>query len=475
MKKTKIVATVGPACGQAEKLEALILKGADVLRINASHTTPATLRQWIKIIRKAAASVKKSVGIIVDLQGPRVRTGTLKSKTPLALKNGEEFLILIGNMPGSGHVITTSCREFPLMVKKGDRVLLDNGNMELEVLRVNHEGVKCRVISGGVLGENKGINLPYAPATLPALTEKDLMDLRIAAGMNVDYIALSFIRSAEDVNTIKRWLKRNHKEIPVIAKIEKPSAVKNIDAVMTVADVMMIARGDLGIELGVEKVPAIQKALIELCRRINKPVITATQMLETMMEANHPTRAEVSDIANAVFDGTDAVMLSGETSIGKYPVESVRVMAKILRETEQHVMPPSLHDVNGARHEKRFSPIRAITHAAFDAANNMGAKAIVVFTVSGRTALLVSKLRPNCPIFVFASSKQEILRMTLLRGVVPILIPHSGSADEMIRLGDSLILRHGLLKPGDPVVLISGKQALPTARFMAKIHYLGER
>lgn len=475
IKKTKIVATVGPACEQAETLKELLLKGADVLRINASHTTPARLRYWIQHIRKVAASLKKIVGIIVDLQGPRVRTGSLEAKMPLTLRNGEEFTIVIGNMTGAGHVITTSCVEFPLMVKKGDHVLLDNGKMKLQVLSVNKKQVKCKVVSGGILGENKGINLPNAPVTLPALTDKDLSDLKVAAKLDVDYIALSFVRSEEDMFAIKRWLKRHKKEIPVIAKIEKPGAVKHIEAIMDAADGIMVARGDLGIELGVEKVPAIQKHLIERAHQLSKPVITATQMLETMIVENHPTRAEVSDIANAVFDGTDAVMLSGETAIGKHPVEAVRVMADIIRESEQHVVPPSIHGLVASRSEKKFSPINAITHAAFDAAQSLGAKGIVVFTISGRTARLISKLRPACPIFVLTPSKKEISRLTLLRGVIPILIPHSDSADEMIRQGGHLILRHGLLKAGDPVVLISGKQALPTARLMTKIHYLGER
>ncbi len=473
MRKTKIVATVGPACEKPAALAALIGAGADVLRINASHTTPARLEEWIRLIRKVSRSLRKTTGILVDLQGPRVRTGLLQGGVPLFLKKGGTVWIVPGAKAGSGSVIPTSCREFRRMVKKGDSVLLDNGLLRLKVLSLEKRGVRCRVMQEGLLRENKGINLPDAPATLPSLTKKDLADLRVAARHPVDYIALSFVRDAADVLALKGWLRRRL-EIPVIAKIEKPSAVRQIRAVLAEADGIMVARGDLGIEMGAEKIPAVQKELIEEAHRAEVPVITATEMLETMMEKPRPSRAEVSDVANAVFDGTDAVMLSGETAVGKYPVQAVRTMSGILEEAERHIKEFSAEAPRPPA-RRTPSPVHAITGAALKAAENLRAKAIVVFTLSGKTALLVSLLKPACPIISMTSSGHVRTRLTLLRGVIPLPMRRSASTDEMIRQANQVILRTGLLKRGDPVVVVSGKQALPGARYMAKIHLLGER
>ena len=473
MRKTKIVATVGPACEKPSALAALILAGADVLRINASHTTPARLEEWILLIRRVSGSLHKTTGILVDLQGPRVRTGLLHGGGPLPLRKGETVWITPGAGRGAGSVIATPCREFPRMVRKGDPILLDNGLLELKVLSLGKTGIRCRVIQGGLLGENKGINLPQAPATLPSLTKKDLVDLQAAVRHPVDYIALSFVRNPTDVVALKGWLRRRV-EIPVIAKIEKPSAVRQIQSVLAEADGIMVARGDLGIEMGAEKIPVVQKELIEEAHRAEVPVITATEMLETMMEKPRPSRAEVSDVANAVFDGTDAVMLSGETAVGKYPVQAVRTMSGILEEAERHIKEFSAGTSRLPAREAH-SPVHAITGAALKAAENLRAKAIVVFTRSGRTARLVSLLKPACPVISMTSSEAVRRRLTLLRGVIPLPMRHSASTDEMIRQANQAILQSGLLKRGDPVVVVSGKQALPGARYMAKIHLLGER
>lgn len=469
MRKTKIVATVGPACAGDPTLAALIREGADLLRINASHTTPKGLREWILRIRKVSASLKREVGILVDLQGPRVRTGPLKGGRPLVLKAGEEVSILTGSSEGSGRTLTTLCREFPRMVRRGDRILLDNGTLELRALRVEPRQVSAQVISGGVLGQNKGINLPNAHVTLPALTETDLSNLGVAAGLEVDYMALSFVRTASDVADLKGWMKRHHKAIPVIAKIEKPSALDHLNEILAIADGLMVARGDLGIEMGLEKIPAVQKQLIQRANQAGLPVITATQMLETMIENRNPTRAEVSDVANAVFDSTDAVMLSGETAVGQYPLEAVRMMAKIAVEAERH-SPAGLPAPIG----QMADPVHAITQAAYNAATALKAAAIVVFTRSGKTAQLVSKLRPACPILALSSSGEPASRLTLFRGVIPLSIRQSDSTDDMIRKGDAVILRTKLLKRGDAVVIVSGRQALPAARYMTKIHHIGE-
>ena len=387
MRKTRIVATVGPACAKESSLKNLLIAGADILRINASHTTPARLAEWIHFIRRVSASLNKTVGILVDLQGPRVRTGALRGADRILLKKGDELSIIAGAKENSGTAIATPCREFAGMVKKGDPILIDNGLLELQVLSVEKQRVRCRVLRGGTLGANKGINLPHAPVTLPPMTAKDLADLEVAARLEVDFIALSFVRSEADLEALKKWLARRGKEIPVIAKIEKPSAVKRIKQILAVADGIMVARGDLGIEMGVEKIPAVQKQLIARAHRAQLPVITATQMLETMMESSRPTRAEVSDVANAVFDGTDAVMLSGETSIGKYPIPAVRTMATIIREAERHSRRPSHEHAAELASKKDLSPVYAITQAALEAAEHSKARAIVVFTRSGKTGI----------------------------------------------------------------------------------------
>lgn len=471
MRKTKIIATAGPACMDEKTLKALLTAGADVIRINASHTTPQILKRWILLVRKTAASLNKTTGILVDLQGPRVRTGKLKGGKCL-LKKDQELVIEIGDGQGDANRIFTQCKPFPRMLKKGDPILIDNGNIRLRVLSVTSRQVKCRVEIGGLLGENKGINLPNAPITLPALTGKDIADLKIASALNVDYVALSFVRSEEDVFTIKNWLARRKKNIAVIAKMEKPSAVSRSWAILNAAHGLMVARGDLGIEMGVEKVPVVQKELIERSNLIGVPVITATQMLESMIEHPAPTRAEASDIANAVFDGTDAVMLSGETAIGKYPVEAVKVMAGIVSEAERNLR-PSPPD-NDRATVGIDTPVRAITHAAYNAASDIQAKAILVFTRSGKTAQLISKLRPACPVIALVPSIKECGRLILLRGVIPIAMPHSKTTDTMIRAANKAILSRALLKRGDVTVIVSGRQAIPGARYMTKIHKVGE-
>ena len=475
MRRTKIVATVGPACGQEKILKALIQAGADVLRINTSHTSPQGLREWIRFIRKVSRTLKKDVAILVDLQGPRVRTGPLKEGKSILLKKRKIVSIILGSGVGGSNglsQINTPCQQFPKMVKKGDRVLIDNGLIELRVLRVGKKQVQCRVINGDLLGENKGINLPNAPVTLPALGKKDRDALKIAVKFGVDYVALSFVRTREDIQTVKKWLSRYGKQIPVIAKIEKPRAVDQIDSIMDVSDGIMVARGDLGIEMGVEKVPVVQKQLIEKAREKNIPVITATQMLESMIEHPRPTRAEASDIANAVFDGTDAVMLSGETSIGKHPIEAVRFMSEIILEAERHkgifAGPDSKKICQRPDH-----PLCAITRAAQNAAHDLAAKAIVAFTMNGKTALLISKFGSEIPILALTPSEQVSRRLHLIRGVFPLKIDYSNSTDQMILRGEQTILGSKFLKRGDSVVIVSGQQELPGARYMVKIHKLG--
>ncbi len=474
MRKTKIVATVGPACEAHEKLTALIRAGVDMLRINASHSSPQGIRKWVRRIRKAETAAGKTVSILVDLQGPRVRTGKLKNNKPIVLRAGEKITLSITAKPGFENHITTTCKEFTRMVKRGDNILLDNGLIELDVLLVKGAAVFCKVLIGGTLGENKGINLPHAPVTLPALSEKDKKDLRAAVLSDVDYIALSFVRSEHDLHVIKTWLKKSGRYVPVIAKIEKPRAVHRIIPILNQADGVMVARGDLGIEMGVEKVPFIQKEIINEANRLRIPVITATQMLESMIENSRPTRAEASDIANAVYDGTDAVMLSGETSIGKHPLEAVKMMAKIILDAERHIGETAIAPHTSKNADEDEISIRAIVHAARHAAKDLNAKAIVVFTRGGKTAVLISKFHPLSPIIALVDTPAICRRLTLCRGVVPVLIRHAKNTDAMIRESDRVLSRLGFVKKGDPVVILSGRQALPASRYMTKIHRVGE-
>ena len=471
MRKTKIVATVGPACKDNRVLKMLINEGVDMFRVNASHANPKSLEEWFKRIRKASQELKKNVAVLVDLQGPRVRTGAVKNQS-LPLRDGEVVRMEIGRHAAHGNIITTSCLSFSRMVKKGDPVLIDNGALKLRVMEAHQKMVLCRVLQGGILGENKGINLPNAPVTLAALTPKDLTDLKSACALGADYIALSFVRSADDVDAIKRWLRRHQADIPVIAKIEKPKAVNGIGLILERADGIMVARGDLGIEMGIERVPSVQKMLIERAIHSKIPVITATQMLETMMEKPNPTRAEVSDIANAVFDGTDAVMLSGETAIGKYPVEAVRTMRRIIEEAEKSRK--ILYEEEAISKNKTMVNLRAITQAALYAARELEAKGIMVFTLSGKTAQYVSKLNPQCMVLAVSRSLKTISQLNLLRGVKPILVQKSRDMEDMIHKADREILRGKILKKGDAVILVYGKRALPGILYTIAIHCIGQ-
>ncbi len=471
MKKTKIIATVGPACREQSILRALIKSGVDMFRINASHTTPNDLKSWVKVIRRAAQSSSRPIPILVDLQGPRVRTGRLKGGRPIMLRKDDIVTITPSSQEGFGNRITTTCRPFPKMVKAGDPVLLDNGLIELEVRSVKGQETICRVLNGGKLGENKGINLPNAPVTLPALSAKDLVDLKVAVEMEVDYIALSFVRNAEDVLAIKRRLQRLKSRIPIIAKIEKPKAVVNFSAISAVADGIMVARGDLGIEMGVEKVPVVQKTLIAESNRMHLPVITATQMLESMIENPRPTRAEASDVANAVFDGTDAVMLSGETAVGKYPVEAIRIMSEIIRDAEAHLGEIAMVVREPVRHADL--PTHAITHAARHAAKDIGAKALVVLTITGKTAIFLCKFRPVAPIIALTSNKVVSRRLNLMRGIYPVTITYGKSSRAILEKAEKEMMRFKFLKPGDPFVLLSGRFALPEMKYMTFIRFAG--
>jgi len=472
IRKTKIVATVGPACAGEKKLKALIQAGVDVFRINSSHTSSEELKGWILSVQKASSGAHKHVSILVDLQGPRIRTGTLRGSSPISLKKGSTVTMISSSKAGDSSTITTSCEKFHQMVKAGDPILLDNGHMELHVLKVKKKVVTCKVIHGGSLGENKGINLPYAPNILPALTDKDRKAALVAAKMKVDYLALSFVRNREDILVLRKHLKKHGLKTAIIAKIEKPTAVLHLDEIMSAVEGLMIARGDLGIEMGVEKVPIIQKQLIKRASETLLPVITATQMLESMMKSSRPTRAEASDIANAVFDGSDAVMLSGETAVGQYPIKAVKTMSGIILEAEQYTAGKDETSMELAQ-PTHDQCVQSVSHAACNLADRLGAKAVLIFTRSGKTAAIVSKLMPNAQIIAFVPNEEVARGLSVFLGVRSMIMDYRHDFDWMIRKSDKLVLKEGLLHRNDPVVILSGKQAFPSFLYMTKIHRIG--
>jgi pyruvate kinase len=455
LRRTKIVATVGPACDTEAGLSALMETGVDVFRLNFSHGEQSAKSEVIRIIRELSHRRERAVAILGDLQGPKIRTGKMQGGS-MELVPGHEVTITTRELLGSGDTIPTIYQGLPRDVVPGDRILLDDGLMELRVLGVAGEDVRCVVVNGGTLKDRKGINLPGAKVSAPALTEKDREDLYFCIAEELDYVALSFVRQASDVLELKDILKAQGSELRVIAKIEKPEAVTDFDAILEVSDGIMVARGDLGVEINPEKVPLIQKRIIRSCNEAGKPVITATQMLESMIQNPRPTRAEVSDVANAILDGTDAIMLSAETASGKYPVEAVNMMVQVAR------------DVEGDPQLKRqvFHPIpelngfpclaEVIGQAACRVAEGVGAAAILAFTQSGSTAALVSKYRPSLPIYAVTPSRQVRRRLALYAGVHSLRVVIEGDTESQIRSVEKRVLATGRLNKGDVVVITMG-------------------
>jgi pyruvate kinase len=467
-RKTKIVATLGPASSSPEMIERLLQVGVDLFRLNFSHGTLDDKSSLITAIRAASAKLGKEVGILADLQGPKIRTGKMAGDSML-LHKGQEVVITTANVLGANGVIPTIYTELPRDVTPGARILLDDGLLELKVISVDGEIVRCNVVHGGLLKNNKGINLPGVKVSAPSLTEKDLTDLDFCLWVDVDYIALSFVRTHEDVEQIKRIIYSAGKNIPVVAKIEKPEALRNFNKILKVADAVMVARGDLGVEIQAEKVPLIQKKIILACNQAGKPVITATQMLESMIVNPRPTRAETSDVANAIIDGTDAVMLSGETASGSYPVAAVEIMARIALDVETE----GFGSKPNAPGMVTPSIAQAVGEAACRAATCLKAKAIAVFTQSGSTASLISRFRPPIPIVAFTNAVEIQRKLALYWGVQTRSIQILESMEQQIALAEQSLLSAGLRK-GDIVVIIMGTpiEARGSTNLM-KIHKLG--
>ncbi|RKY04759.1 pyruvate kinase, partial [Candidatus Poribacteria bacterium] len=446
---TKIVCTIGPATEDVDTIRRMIDAGMNVARINFSHGTHDEHLRQMEAVREASEKSGVPIAIMQDLCGPRIRVGEIKGS--IELREGQ-IVTLGGEIP-------VTYPELYRDLKPGDRVMLADGEMVLEVVEVGEEEVKCRVVVGGELTSHKGINLPGVSLSVPSITEKDLEDLEFGLKNGVDWVAISFVRSAEDVRLIKRRIAEAGMDVPVIAKIEKHEALKELDRIIAEADGVMVARGDLGVELPLCDVPILQKEIIRKANDRGKPVITATQMLASMIERPRPTRAEVSDVANAIFDGTDAVMLSGETAIGKHPVEAVEVMAEVAVKAEEAI------DYVGMMEARRMSAEPdvpdAIAHAACYIALDISAKAIICCTRSGATARLVSKYRPGIPIIAVTPDERVLRRLTLFWGVHPFLIEEISSTDRLIARAKEVALSSGFLSKGDRVVIVAG---LPTDR-----------
>ncbi len=467
-RNAKIVCTIGPSSSSRKVITSLIKNGMNVARLNFSHGNYQTHKRNIELIREVSQRLKKPVAILQDLQGIKIRVGLIEGDE-IELKRGNVLLLKSGEGIGNQERIFIS---YPALIKDtkiGDKILLDDGLIQLSVIGKEKEGVRVRVIEGGILKSRKGVNLPNIKISVRSFTKKDKRDLIFGLSMDIDYVAISFVRTADDLRKVKMWLKKKRRDVPIIAKIEKPEAISNIDEILSEAEGIMIARGDLGVEMPAEEVPLIQKALIEKANKIGKIVITATQMLESMTEHLRPTRAETTDVANAVLDGTDALMLSAETAAGNYPVDSLRMMDKIIRYTESRKEWRSLY-LRG----KTFA--EAIADAACVAAEYIGAKAIVAFTKSGFTAKLVSKLRPKVPIIAFTPDEKIKNRMCLYWGVNPKNMKLLATMDEMIIEVEKRLLKEHIAKKGDKIVIISSSplSTLVKTNFV-KLHRIGEK
>jgi pyruvate kinase len=466
---SKIVCTIGPVTRMPRMIRKLIDAGMDVARLNFSHGTHEEHAENIAALREAAMLMKKPIAILADLQGPKIRTGALAGGGSVALRTGQKFVITTAKVLGDSTRVNTTFRPLPHEVKTADRILLSDGLIELRVERVRGHEVQCHVVNGGILGEHKGINLPGVQLHVPALTEKDRVDLRFALKQSVDYIAVSFVRRAEDVVLAKSLIRRAKRDTPVIAKLEKPEAIENLEEILRASDGVMVARGDLGVEMNPERVPVVQKNIIARAREFRRPVITATQMLESMTENPRPTRAEASDVANAIFDGSDAVMLSAETATGRYPVEAVSMMARIIEQAEE-----SIHEYPRPATQERLKVPETVAELVCHASRELHMKLIAVFTHSGFTARLVSRYRPLVPIVAFSPEAHTRRRMALLWGVTSRSISDIKKIDGLAMIAEKRLMEERLVRKGDVIGIVAGTPMgiRGTTNFM-KFHVIG--
>jgi pyruvate kinase len=465
-RRAKIICTIGPSCDTESALRDLMRLGMDVARLNFSHGTHEQHARKILRLRHAAEAEGRTVCILQDLQGPKIRTGRLKDHAPVSLKAGSRVTITPRDIVGTATLIPTTFQGMGRDVQPGARILLSDGLIELRVTSVHGEDVECDVVNGGLLGEHQGINLPGVALSIPALTAKDQADLEFGLKHGVDFVALSFVRSAADIRRAKEMIQSQGSDTPVIAKLEKPQALEHLEDILEAADGVMVARGDLGVEMPPEKVPVIQKHVIRRAAEWRKPVITATQMLESMVENPRPTRAEASDVANAIFDGSDAVMLSAETATGSYPREAVTMMAKIIVEAEDNLTTP----MTRRRGQRRLSIAETICESIAHAAEDLHMGAIAVFTETGNTARLISKYRPPACIYAFSYVVPVCNRMNLFWGVRPVRRDQSRTAEEMLRAAESELMRQEAVKPGDVLGVVAGTQMASGSTNFMRLH-----
>ena len=450
MRRAKIVATLGPASSSYDQLRAIIEAGVDVARMNLSHGSYDVHEQIYRDVRKAASDLDKPVGVFVDLQGPKIRLTKFKDG-PVKLEKGATFKITTDEIEGDVNICGTTFKGLPGDVKVGDFLLIDDGKVRLRAVAVSDTTVTTEVEIPGLVSNNKGINLPGVAVNVPALSEKDESDLRWGLKLGVDMVALSFVRNASDIDRVHEIMREEGRKVPVIAKIEKPQAVENLEEIIDAFDAIMVARGDLGVELPLEQVPLVQKRAVELARRWAKPVIVATQMLESMISSSIPTRAETSDVANAVLDGADALMLSGETSVGSFPVETVSTMAKIIQSTEENGL-SRIPDLGTRPHTQGG----AVSFAAMEIAELLGSKFVCVFTEGGDSLRRISRLRSAVPVLSFTPNVQTARELSLVWGSKTYIVPKVTHTDAMFEQVDISVLEQGMCKVGDEVVVVAG-------------------
>ena len=468
MRRAKIVATLGPASSSYDQLRAIIEAGVDVARMNLSHGSYDVHEQIYRDVRKAASDLDKPVGVFVDLQGPKIRLTKFK-EGPVMLEKGATFKITIDDIEGDVNICGTTFKGLPGDVNVGDFLLIDDGKVKLRAVEVSDTTVTTVVEIPGQVSNNKGINLPGVAVNVPALSEKDEDDLRWALKLGVDMVALSFVRNASDIERVQEIMREEGRKVPVIAKIEKPQAVENLEEIIDAFDAIMVARGDLGVELPLEQVPIVQKRAVELARRWAKPVIVATQMLESMISSSIPTRAETSDVANAVLDGADALMLSGETSVGAFPIETVSTMARIIQSTEENGL-SRIPDLGTKPHTQGG----AVSFAAMEIAELLGSKFVCVFTEGGDSLRRISRLRSAVPVLSFTPNIQTARELSLVWGSKTFLVPKVTHTDAMFEQVDISVLEQGMCKVGDEVVVVAGTPpGVPGSTNTLRVHKVG--
>ena len=468
-RRAKIICTIGPASNSEAIMRDLLRLGMDVARLNFSHGLHEEHARNIVRLRRAAERERRTICILQDLQGPKIRTGQLEGHQPVPLKTGSVVAITPQNVLGTTTRISTTFPDLAREVTPRAQILLSDGLIELRVRSVRGKDVVCDVIHGGLLGEHKGINLPGIALSIPALTEKDRKDLEFGVEHGIDAVALSFVRSAADVRAAKEIIASHGAEIPVVAKLEKPQAIDHLEEILEVADAVMVARGDLGVEVAPEKVPVIQKHVIRRAAAWRRPVITATQMLESMIENPRPTRAEASDVANAIFDGSDAVMLSAETASGQYPRESVSIMARIIVEAECN-MGDFTQPRRRREHRQQLSVAETICESIAHAAEDLPMGAIAIFTETGNTARMISKHRPKAPIYAFTHVVPVVHRLNLFWGVHPVRCRQARSSQQMVTMAEQTLVRRGVIEPGDVLGVVAGTRQASGSTNLMRLH-----